>query len=138
MSDYDLENFIRSPFGMIGSDGSISSPMNAVHPRYFGTFPRVLGVYVREKKLLEWEEAVRKMTSAPANQLGLTDRGILRPGMAADIVIFNPETVKDMATYDNPSQYPEGILYVLVNGVLVVDNNKYTGARPGKVLLHNK
>lgn len=138
MTDYDVENIITSSYGMIGSDGNISSPENFGHPRSFGTFPRVLRVYVREKKLLGWEEAVRKMTSAPANQLGLKDRGILRPGMAADIVVFNPETVRDMADYDNPTLYPEGIPYVLVNGIIVIDDNKHTGARAGRALLSSE
>ncbi len=136
MTDYDLENFIRSPFGMIGSDGSISSSGNRGHPRSFGAFPRVLGVYVREKNILTWEEAVRKMTSAPASQLGLWDRGIIRPGMIADLVIFDPEKVTDKATYQNPSQYPEGIPYVLVNGKIVIDNDRHTGINAGKVLIN--
>lgn len=134
MTDYDLENIIRSPYGMIGSDGSISSPGQTGHPRSFGAFPRVLGVYVREKNILTWEEAVRKMTSAPAIQLGLMDRGVLRPGTMADIVIFDPETVADLATYQNPSLYPKGIPYVLVNGKIVVDNAKHTGISAGRVL----
>ncbi len=134
MTDYDLENFIRSPYGMIGSDGSISSHNYSGHPRSFGAFPRVLGVYVREKNILSWEEAVRKMTSAPATQLGLLDRGMIRPGMMADIVIFDPESVIDTATYENPSQFPEGIPYVLVNGKIVIDNDNHTGIKAGKVL----
>ncbi|HBE39638.1 MAG TPA: hypothetical protein DDW27_00220 [Bacteroidales bacterium] len=138
MTDYDLENYIRSPFGMIGSDGNISSPDHTGHPRSFGTFPRVLSVYVRDKKLLTWEEAVRKMTSGPANQLGLKDRGIIRPGMVADIVIFNPETVNDKADYINPALFPEGILYVIVNGLIVIDDNKHTAVKAGKVLLHGQ
>ena len=137
MTDYDLENIIKSPYGMIGSDGGISSTDNAGHPRSFGAFPRVFEVYVREKQLLSWEEAVRKMTSAPANQLGLHDRGVIRPGMVADIVVFNPNTIKAKADYENPGQFPGGIPYVLVNGVIVIDKDKYTGAKAGKVLLHN-
>jgi N-acyl-D-amino-acid deacylase len=134
MTDYDLENIIRSPYGMIGSDGSISSPGQTGHPRSFGAFPRVLGVYVRERNILTWEEAVRKMTSAPAIQLGLMDRGVLRPGTMADIVIFDPETVADIATYQNPSLYPKGIPYVLVNGRIVIENGKHTGISAGRVL----
>ncbi len=138
MTDYDLENFLRSPFGMVGSDGNISSPGSGGHPRSFGAFPRVLGVYVREKNILSWEEAVRKMTSAPATQLGLLDRGIIRPGMMADIVVFDPETVSDMATYQEPSLDPKGIPYVLVNGRIVIDNENHTGVKSGKVLKKNK
>ena len=134
MTDNDLENFMMSPYGMIGSDGGISSPDHNGHPRAFGAFPRVLGVYVREKNLISWEEAIRKMTSAPANQLGLRDRGIIREGMIADIVIFNPETVIDKATYVNPSLHPEGIPYVLINGIVVIDDGEHTGAGAGKVL----
>jgi N-acyl-D-amino-acid deacylase len=134
MTDYDLENILVNPYGMIGSDGSVSSAGSAGHPRSFGTFPRILGVYVREKNILTWEEAIRKMTSAPANQLGLFDRGVLRPGMLADIVIFDPEAVTDTATYEEPSQYPEGIPYVLINGKIVIDKSNHTGIRSGMVL----
>jgi N-acyl-D-amino-acid deacylase len=134
MIDYDLENILVNPYGMIGSDGSVSSAGSAGHPRSFGTFPRVLGVYVREKNILTWEEAIRKMTSAPANQLGLFDRGVLRPGMLADIVIFDPEAVTDTATYEEPSQYPEGIPFVLINGKIVIDKSNHTGIRSGMVI----
>ncbi len=136
MTDYDLENIIQNPVGMIGSDGSISSKLKAGHPRAFGTFPRVFEVYVKEKKILTWEEAVRKMSSAPANRLGLTDRGLIRPGMIADLVIFNPETIRSKANYENPGEYPEGINYVIINGVPVIENGKHTGIRAGKVLRH--
>jgi N-acyl-D-amino-acid deacylase len=137
MTDYDLENFLKSPFGMVGSDGNISSPGSGGHPRSFGAFPRVLGVYVREKNILTWEEAVRKMTSAPATQLGLLDRGVIRPGMMADIVVFDPEAVSDMATYQDPALDPEGIPYVLVNGKIVIDNASHTGVKSGRVLKKN-
>ncbi len=138
MTDHDLENFMKSPYGMIGSDGSVSSPGSMGHPRSFGTFPRVLGVYVRERNILSWEEAVRKMTSAPATQLGLFDRGIIRTGMFADIVIFDPERVTDRATYENPSLYPEGIHWVLVNGKIAIDENGHSGVPAGRVLRHNE
>lgn len=138
MTDYDLEKIIQSPFGMIGSDGSISSSQKAGHPRAFGTFPRVFEVYVKEKQLLSWEEAVRKMTSAPANQLGLSDRGMIRTGMIADIVVFNPETIRARADYENPGLFPEGIDYVFVNGIAVINKGEHTGARAGKVLIHKK
>ncbi|HEY8131960.1 MAG TPA: amidohydrolase family protein, partial [Thermoanaerobaculia bacterium] len=106
------------------------------HPRSYGTFVRVLGRYVREKKLLTLEEAVRKMTSLPAARVGLRDRGLLRPGMKADLVVFDPATVADTATFENPHQYAVGVSYVIVNGVVVVDDAKVTGARPGRVLRH--
>lgn len=138
MTDFDVENYMQSPYGMIATDGGIRNEQIADHPRSYGAFPRVLEVYVREKHLLTWEEAIRKMTSAPATQLGLTDRGILKPGMVADIVIFDPVTVKGKADYQNPALNPDGIPYVLVNGSIVVENSKHTGARPGKVLLNNK
>jgi N-acyl-D-aspartate/D-glutamate deacylase len=120
---------------MVASDGEVpifgkSSP----HPRSYGTFPRVLGFYVRDKKLLTLEEAVRKMSSMPAQRVGITDRGVLRPGMKADIVVFDPAVIADKATYDKPHQYAVGVSHVLVNGTLVVDDGKVTGARPGRVL----
>ena len=108
--------------------------MGVPHPRSYGTFPRVLGVYVREKHVLTLEDAVRKMTSLPARRLGLTDRGVLAEGAVADITIFDPATVKDMGTYTNPHQYPVGIPFVIVNGVPVVDAGAFTARRPGKVL----
>jgi N-acyl-D-aspartate/D-glutamate deacylase len=123
----------------IGSDGSafaIEGPLRRgnPHPRNFGTFPRVLGVYVRERHLLSLEDAVRKMTSLNAAKLGLTDRGLLRPGMYADITLFDAQTVVDRATYEDPFQYNAGIAYVLVNGQVVLDQGEHTGARPGRVL----
>jgi len=137
MTDHDLETFLKSPYGMIGSDGSIGRQDNSGHPRSFGTFPRVLRLYAREKQLLTWEEAVRKMTSAPAERLGLWDRGIIRNGAFADIVIFDPLTVSDKATYESPTEYPEGIFYVMVNGKMVIDNQIHTGLTPGKVLTNS-
>ncbi len=137
MQEEDLELIMQSPYGMIGSDGSLVEFGEGVpHPRYYGTFPRVLGLYVREKGVLSLEEAVRKMTSAPANRLGLTDRGILREGMVADIVIFDPETVRDLATFEKPHRYPQGIVYVLLAGHVTVEMGKHTGVRAGQVLYH--
>jgi N-acyl-D-aspartate/D-glutamate deacylase len=106
------------------------------HPRSFGTFPRVLGVYVRERGLLQLEDAVRKRTSLNAAKIGIRDRGLLREGNYADLTVFDPKTVRDRATYDQPFQYSEGIEYVLVNGQVVLDKGKHTGARPGKALRH--
>ncbi len=137
MSEDDVVRILRHPATMIASDGEVpifgkSSP----HPRSYGTFARVLGVYVRDKKLLTLEEAVRKMSSMPAQRVGLSDRGLLRPGMKADIVVFNPALMADKATYEKPHQYAVGVSHVLVNGVLVVDDGTVTGARPGRVLRH--
>ena len=138
MSESDVELAMKQPWLGVGSDGVAVSPamtfMGKPHPRFYGTFPRVLGVYVREKEVLTLPDAIRKMTSFPAQITGLTDRGLLRPGMAADITIFDPKTVSDKATFQNPLQYPVGILYVVVNGVVVIDQGQHTGAKPGRVL----
>jgi len=139
MSEEDVQRVMRSPYMMVGSDGRAISPHGVLgkgkpHPRYYGTFPRILGRYVRELGVITLEEAVRKMTSAPARRLGLWDRGLIRPGFKADIVIFNPETVIDKATFMEPHQYPEGIEYVIVNGTVVIDEGEHTGALPGRVL----
>jgi N-acyl-D-aspartate/D-glutamate deacylase len=125
----------------IGSDGlalAVEGPLRRgnPHPRSFGTFPRILGVYVRQRKLLRLEDAVRKMTSLNAAKLGLRDRGLLHTGQYADLTLFDPQRVTDRATYTNAFQYSEGIEYVLVNGQVVIDKGKHTGARPGKVLRH--
>jgi dihydroorotase/N-acyl-D-amino-acid deacylase len=138
MSESDVDLAMKQPWVGVGSDGIAVSPamtfMGKPHPRFYGTFPRVLGVYVREKKVLTLPDAVRKMTSFPAQVTGLTDRGLLRPGMAADITIFDPKTVSDKATFQAPLQYPEGIPYIVVNGVVVIDQGQHTGAKPGRVL----
>lgn len=104
------------------------------NPRTYGTFPYLLGTLVREEGLLRLEDAVRKMTSIPAQRLGLADRGILRDGMKADVVIFDPNKVAAKATFENPKQFPEGIHYVLVNGEIVIDEQYHTGALPGRSL----
>ena len=132
---------LRQPWCSVGSDGSaysIEGPLRRgnPHPRNFGTFPRVLGVYVRELGLLSIEDAVRKMTSLNAAKVGLTDRGLLRPGQFADVTVFNPQTVIDRATYTEPFQYGAGIEYVVVNGEIVLQNGKHTRAMPGRVLRH--
>ncbi|MBS0419949.1 MAG: D-aminoacylase [Proteobacteria bacterium] len=130
MTEPDIKAFYQQPWVMVASDGGI----DAQHPRGAGTFPRVLGQYVREKKWLELPEAVRKMTSLPAKRLGWTDRGIVRPGAIADLVLFNPKTVRDRATFLHPETVSEGIETVFVNGVQVWSGGKPTGARPGRVL----
>lgn len=139
ISEDDLELALRQPWVAIGSDGSAfatEGPLRAgvPHPRSFGTFPRVLGRYVRERSVIPLEEAVRKMTSLPAEILGLADRGSIAAGKWADLVIFDPATVNDRATFEDPFQYPVGIDTVIVNGEVVLDEGTHTGARPGKVL----
>ncbi len=135
IGEEDLERILRFPLTMIASDGEVAFfGKESPHPRSYGTFVRVLGVYVREKRLLRLEEAVRKMTSLPATRLGLADRGILRPGMKADLVLFDPQSVRDAATFENPHQYAEGIALVVVNGQIIFDGKAMTGARPGRIL----
>jgi N-acyl-D-amino-acid deacylase len=136
MNEDDVKTVMRMPWISIGSDGSALNQTypGKPHPRSFGTNPRVLGKYTREEKVLTLEDAVRKMTSLPAQVLGLKDRGLLREGYWADVVLLDPDTVADRATYDDPKQYPKGIDYVLVNGSVVIDNGHHTGARPGKVV----
>ena len=135
----NLIQALAQPFTHIGSDGSalaagMRTPMGKPHPRSFGTHPRVLAKYVREEGLLSLEEAIRKMSSAPANRLGLSDRGVLRPGMRADMVLFDPDTVQDEATFEEPERYPTGIPWVFVNGVAVIAEGEPTGELPGRVL----
>ena len=136
MSEADVENILKYPLTMIISDSGIRQFGAGVpHPRGYGSNARVLAVYVREKKLITLEDAIRKMTSLPAQKFKLTGRGLLQPGMYADIVVFDPNTVKDQATFERPHAYSTGFKYVLVNGSLTVDNFKHTGARKG-VILH--
>jgi N-acyl-D-amino-acid deacylase len=130
MVERDIRAFYEQPWVMVASDGGIGSR----HPRGAGTFPRVLGLYVREKKWLSLPEAVRKMTALPAQRLGWKDRGVLREGAFADLVLFNPATVIDRSTFQKPFELPSGIEKVFVNGSLVWASGKATGARPGRVL----
>ena len=133
----DLQLALKRPWLAIASDGravNLTKPRNS-HPRAYGTNVRVLGHYVRDLKVLTLEDAVRKMTSLPANILGLKDRGLLREGYAADVAVFDAARVRDVATYTKPAAYPEGVPYVLVNGVVVIDKGQHTGARPGRPLL---
>jgi N-acyl-D-aspartate/D-glutamate deacylase len=138
-SEKDMRLALQQPWCGIGSDGvayAVEGPLRHghPHPRSFGTFPRVLGVYVRELGLLRLEDAVRRMTSLNACKLGLYDRGLLLPGHAADLTLFDPERVIDRSTYTRLFQYSEGIEYVVVNGTLVLDRGRHTGARPGRAL----
>lgn len=139
IGDIDIESIMRHPAVMIGSDSSALATEGPLfkgkpHPRSFGTFVRVLGRYTREENVLTLEEAIRKMTAAPAQKLGLTDRGLLRPGHKADIVVFDPNTVADKATYADPFQYPTGILHVFVNGTPTIAQGEHLGARAGRIL----
>lgn len=136
MSEEDIERIFRQPFTMGAADGGvidIAGP-SVPHPRSFGNNVRALGIYVREKKLVSLEEGIRKMTSLPAQTFKLWERGILRPGMAADIVIFDEKSIADRATFQQPKQYPVGIDYVLVNGQVVIEKGKHMGLRPGQIL----
>jgi N-acyl-D-amino-acid deacylase len=138
MDDEDIERIMRNPFTMIGTDGIPGFGVSRVHPRLTGTFPRILGRYVRDKGILSPEEAIRKMTSLPAQTFRVKRKGLLREGFDADIVIFNPKTVIDKSTYENPQQKPEGIIYVLVNGEIAVESGEVTGVTSGRVLRHKK
>ena len=135
ISEDDLQRILRHPATMIGSDGEVpifgaANP----HPRSYGTFVRVLGRYVRELKVITLEDAVRKMSSFPAQRIGLADRGVIREGMKADIAIFDPATVRDAATFERPHQYAEGVICVIVNGQIAFEDRKMTAARPGRIL----
>lgn len=138
-SEEDMRYALRQPFVSVGSDGTAVATEGPLargnpHPRYYGTFPRILGRYVREDKVLTMEEAVRKMTSANAAKIHIYDRGLLRPGMMADLAVFDAAKVIDNATFEKPHQYAAGIEYVVVNGTVVLEKGKHTGARPGQIL----
>jgi N-acyl-D-amino-acid deacylase len=139
MSEEDVQAAMKTPWVSIGSDGSAVRPEGPLasgkpHPRWYGTFPRVLGKYVREDHVLPLEEAVKKMTSLNAEKLGLADRGLLKEGLRADITVFDAQRVIDKATFENPHQYPIGIEYVAVNGVLVLEKEQHLGTKPGLIL----
>jgi N-acyl-D-amino-acid deacylase len=140
MGEEDIRRIMTGRYHMVGTDG-LGIPnrpsLGKYHPRFYGTYPRILGRYVREEKILTLEDAVRRMTSFPALRLGLSDRGLIKESFWADIVIFNPKTIIDKATFENPHQFPEGIPYVIVNGVIVVDDNKQKKKFPGKVLRYS-
>lgn len=140
-SEFDVRAALREPWVCIGVDASADAPdgplgPEGTHPRAFGSMARLLGTYARDERLFTLEEAVRKVTSGPARRLGLTDRGLLRPGMMADLVVFDPAKVKDVATYARPKRFPEGIETVLVNGQPVLVDGIRTETRPGRPLLH--
>lgn len=139
MCEEDVRTVMRHPLVMIGSDASctaLDGPLakGFPHPRTFGTFPRVLGKYVREDKVISLEEAIFKMTGMPATRLQIWDRGVIRPGARADLVLFDPDTIADAATFDNPCQYPKGVIWVMVNGVMAIEEGRHTGRIAGRVL----
>src|SRR5438105_15869736 len=139
MSQPDLTLALQQPWVSVDNDSEGTSTQGLLgqahpHPRAYGTFPRILRKYVREDKALTLEDAIRKFSALPAQRMRLADRGVLKAGMWADVVIFDPATVRDRATFDNPNQLSEGMEYVLVNGVPVIDKGKMTGELPGKVL----
>jgi N-acyl-D-amino-acid deacylase len=139
LDEADLRRALGHPHVMIGSDGSALAPYGELgvgkpHPRSYGTFPRVLGEYAREQRVLSLSQAVHKMTGLPARRLGLPDRGVVRVGARADLVVFDPRSVGDLATYEDPHRYPAGIENVLVNGRFVIKNGEHTGSLPGRVL----
>jgi dihydroorotase/N-acyl-D-amino-acid deacylase len=139
MSEPDVALALQQPWVSVDNDSSGTSPEGILgeehpHPRAYGTFPRILRKYVREEKKLTLEEAIRKFSALPAQRMRLTDRGVLKLGMWADVVVFDPATVRDVATFDDPNRLSEGMEYVLINGVPVIENGKMTGSLPGKVL----
>jgi dihydroorotase/N-acyl-D-amino-acid deacylase len=139
MSEPDVTLALLQPWVSVDNDSQGTAPDGLLgkehpHPRAYGTFPRVLRKYVREEKKLRLEEAIRKFTALPAQRMRLVDRGVLKAGMWADVVVFDPEKVRDLATFENPNQLSVGMEYVLVNGVPVIEGGKLSSALPGKVL----
>jgi len=140
MNAADVELAMQAPFVSIGSDAASAlkegdlDDLGLPHPRSYGTFPKIISHFVRDKGVITLPDAIRKMTSWPAARMGLADRGLIKTGLAADITIFDLKTIKDTATWANPTAKPEGINYVIVNGKLVLDEGLHTGATPGSVL----
>jgi len=139
MKEENLKRILAHPLVGVGTDGGVAAPYGLLnrgkpHPRYYGTFPRVLGKYVREEKILPLEQMLEKMTSLAAKKLGLQKRGALKSGYFADIVVFDPDKIIDRATWTDPHQYPQGIEYVLVNGQIVIEGGEHSGSLPGKIL----
>jgi N-acyl-D-aspartate/D-glutamate deacylase len=140
MSEEDVRTALQYPWTSIGSDAGASlgagqtDLLGLPHPRSYGTFPRVIAKYVREDQAITLEDAIRKMSGWPATRMRIPERGFLRQGFWADVVIFDYDRIRDVSTYERPTEYPEGIDYVLVNGVVVVENGRHTGAKPGKVI----
>jgi hypothetical protein len=135
-SEDDLQRILQFPAAAIACDCG-ASLRSAIHPRYYGTFPRVLGHYVREQQLMSWQDALRKMTGLPATMLGMVNRGYLMAGMAADITVFDPQTIIDRSSYERPTEPPEGVRFVWVNGRLAVRDGKLAGIAAGHTLLRS-
>ena len=121
---------------MIGTDSGFVDDINVPnrHPRAYGSYAKILGEYTRDRKLISWEEAAMKLSTRPHSKLGIKDRGIIRPGFYADLVLFNPDTVSTKADYSGVAKYPEGIEYVIINGEIVVEKTQHTGRKPGKLI----
>jgi N-acyl-D-amino-acid deacylase len=145
MNEENLRRILKKPYTMIGTDSSARSDNGITakgkpHPRGFGTFPRILGRFVREEEILSLEEAIYKMTYLPTKRYGLKNRGLIKEGYYADLVVFDPEKIIDRSTFDNPFQYPDGIVYVFVNGISVVEEGRVNSegscgqALPGRIL----
>jgi N-acyl-D-amino-acid deacylase len=134
MDEGDVQYIMKYPYNMVGADAGVATGKGMPHPRGYGSNARVLGRYVREEKIISLEEAVRRMTSLPAQKFQFKDRGMLREGMAADIVVFNEKEVIDLSTYEKPHQFSKGFAFVLVNGKLVIDDAHHTGVKSGIVL----
>ncbi len=139
MSEDNVRRQIALPWVSFGSDAQSMSAEgvflnSSTHPRAYGNFARLLGKYVRDEKVIPLEEAIRRLTSLPAANLKLERRGMLAPGYFADVVLFDPATIQDQATFDQPHQYATGVVHVFVNGVQVLQNGEHTGARPGRVV----
>ena len=139
MSEDDLKNYLQHPYTLIAADSGVRRYGSGVpHPRGYGNNARALSRYVREQKLISLEEMIRKMTSLPASTFGLKDRGVLKVGAVADLVVFDPETIQDKATFTDPHHYATGYRLVLVNGVPVVESDVHTGARPGQIVRRDR
>ncbi|MGH7527555.1 MAG: N-acyl-D-amino-acid deacylase family protein, partial [Gemmatimonadales bacterium] len=140
MDERDIESALRQPWTSVGSDAAAVEKLGEVdalglpHPRAYGTFPRLIAEYVRKRRVLTLEQAIRKLTSWPATRMGLHDRGIIREGLRADLTVFDYERLQDKATWERPTAVPEGIEYVVVNGAVTLDGGRYTGAKAGRVL----
>jgi N-acyl-D-amino-acid deacylase len=139
MSEENIKKQLRQPWVSLGSDAASMAPegqflRSSTHPRAYGNFARLLGKYVREEKVLTLQEAVRRLSSLPAANLGLDHRGAIREGMFADVVVFDPATIGDRATFENPHQYSVGVKHVFVNGAQVLKDGEHTGAKPGRAL----
>jgi N-acyl-D-amino-acid deacylase len=139
MSEDNIKKQLRQPWVSLGSDAASMAPegqflRSSTHPRAYGNFARLLGKYVREEKVITLQEAVRRLSSLPATNLGLDHRGTIKEGMFADVVVFDPSTIGDRATFENPHQYSVGVKHVFVNGSQVLKDGEHTGAKPGRAL----